>query len=44
LNNFSYIKNYGLYKNYGFVAQELMNIIPEIVNYPTTSTPEYTIE
>jgi hypothetical protein len=31
-------------KNYGFVAQELMNIIPEIVNYPTNSTPKYSIE
>jgi hypothetical protein len=31
-------------KNYGFVAQELMDAIPGIVNYPTTSTPKYTIE
>ena len=30
--------------NYGFRAQELKNILPEIVNYPTTSTNKYTIE
>ena len=30
--------------NYGFKAQELKTILPEIVNYPTTSTNKYTIE
>ena len=30
--------------NYGFRAQELKTVLPEIVNYPTTSTNKYTIE
>jgi hypothetical protein len=37
-------QNDGDKKNYGFIAQDLHNIIPEAVNVPINESHKYTIE